>query len=83
MVNHNDVKILEINYRRPTLNDVFLHLTARELRDQLEETVPLPPRRGFRWRGWNEQRVQRIHGMVYRRLKRRVSSRSLVVSVIL
>ena len=42
MVNHNDVKILEINYRRPTLNDVFLHLTARELRDQLEETVPLP-----------------------------------------
>jgi ABC-2 type transport system ATP-binding protein len=49
VANHNGVKILEINYRRPTLNDVFLHLTGRELRDQLEETAPLPPRGGFRW----------------------------------
>ncbi len=27
-------KILEIEYRRPTLNDVFLHLTGREIRDE-------------------------------------------------
>ncbi len=35
------VKILEISYRRPTLNEVFLYLTGRELRDSLEEH-PLP-----------------------------------------
>ncbi len=28
------VKILEITYHRPTLNDVFLHLTGREIRDE-------------------------------------------------
>ncbi|MGB9827595.1 MAG: ATP-binding cassette domain-containing protein [Thermosphaera sp.] len=49
VANNNGIKILEINYRRPTLNDVFLHLTGRELRDHLEEAVPPPPRRGFRW----------------------------------
>ncbi len=49
VANNNGVRLLEINYRRPTLNDVFLHLTGRELRDQLEENPPLPPRRGFRW----------------------------------
>ncbi|MEM2009211.1 MAG: ATP-binding cassette domain-containing protein [Thermosphaera sp.] len=49
LANANGVKILEINYRRPTLNDVFLHLTGRELRDHLEENLPAPPRRGFRW----------------------------------
>ena len=49
VANNNGVRILEINYKRPTLNDVFLHLTGRELRDQLEENPPLPPRRGFRW----------------------------------
>ncbi len=49
VANNNGVRILEINYRRPTLHDVFLHLTGRELRDQLEENPPLPPRRGFRW----------------------------------
>lgn len=49
VANNNGVRILEINYRRPTLNGVFLHLTGRELRDQLEENPPLPPRRGFRW----------------------------------
>ncbi|MEM0044322.1 MAG: ATP-binding cassette domain-containing protein [Sulfolobales archaeon] len=30
------VKISEISYRRPTLNEVFLHFTGRELRDSLE-----------------------------------------------
>jgi ABC-2 type transport system ATP-binding protein len=49
VADHNGVEILEINYGRPTLNDVFLHLTGIELRDKLEETAPLPPRRGFRW----------------------------------
>ncbi|MEM2021073.1 MAG: ATP-binding cassette domain-containing protein [Zestosphaera sp.] len=42
------LKIVEITYRRPTLNEVFIHLTGRELRDSLEETPsPHGPRR--RW----------------------------------
>ncbi|NJE61435.1 ATP-binding cassette domain-containing protein [Thermococcus sp. 21S7] len=28
------IKILEVTYHRPTLNDVFLHLTGREIRDE-------------------------------------------------
>lgn len=40
VANHNGVKILEINCRRLTLNNVFSQLTGRELRDQLEETAP-------------------------------------------
>lgn len=28
------LKVLEVSYHRPTLNDVFLHLTGRELRDE-------------------------------------------------
>ena len=40
------VSIAEVSYRRPTLNEVFLHLTGRELRDSLEES-PQPARR--RW----------------------------------
>jgi ABC-2 type transport system ATP-binding protein len=34
----------EVSYRRPTLNEVFLYLTGRELRDSLEES-PRPTRR--------------------------------------
>ncbi|MEM2025285.1 MAG: ATP-binding cassette domain-containing protein [Desulfurococcaceae archaeon] len=30
------LEILEISYRRPSLNEVFLHLTGRELRDVLD-----------------------------------------------
>ncbi|MEM0372003.1 MAG: ABC transporter ATP-binding protein, partial [Ignisphaera sp.] len=42
------VKVKEVSYRRPTLNEVFLHLTGKELRDSLEPTS-IPPR--FRiWR---------------------------------
>jgi ABC-2 type transport system ATP-binding protein len=33
----NGVKILEVKYHRPTLNDVFLHLTGREIRDESGE----------------------------------------------
>ncbi|OYT55465.1 MAG: ABC transporter ATP-binding protein [Desulfurococcales archaeon ex4484_217_2] len=40
----NGVGIREVSYRRPTLNEVFLHLTGRELRESLEET-PLFSRR--------------------------------------
>ena len=40
----NGVGIREVSYRRPTLNEVFLHLTGRELRESLEET-PLSSRR--------------------------------------
>jgi len=42
------LKISEISYRRPTLNEVFLHLTGRELRDSLENQ-PVLSRRPVRW----------------------------------
>ncbi|MEZ0346372.1 MAG: ATP-binding cassette domain-containing protein [Infirmifilum sp.] len=31
------LKIVEVTYKRPTLNEVFIYLTGRELRDSLEE----------------------------------------------
>ncbi|AFL95873.1 multidrug ABC transporter ATPase 3 [Thermococcus cleftensis] len=34
MAKENGIKILEVTYHRPTLNDVFLHLTGREIRDE-------------------------------------------------
>ena len=43
------LRIVEISYRRPTLNEVFLHLTGRELRDSLE-LQPTPLMRGVRFR---------------------------------
>lgn len=43
------LRIVEISYRRPTLNEVFLHLTGRELRDSLE-LQPTPPMRRVRFR---------------------------------
>lgn len=33
------VKILEVTYHRPTLNDVFLHLTGREIREERGEST--------------------------------------------
>lgn len=42
------LKISEVSYRRPTLNEVFLHLTGRELRDSLENQHALPGR-PMRW----------------------------------
>ncbi|MEM4683104.1 MAG: ATP-binding cassette domain-containing protein [Ignisphaera sp.] len=48
IVDRLGVKVKEVSYRRPTLNEVFLHLTGKELRDSLESTS-IPPR--FRiWR---------------------------------
>ncbi len=35
------LKVREVSYKRPTLNEVFIHLTGRELRDSLEE-APIP-----------------------------------------
>ena len=37
LVQHLGVKILEVTYHRPTLNDVFLHLTGREIREESGE----------------------------------------------
>ncbi len=37
--------VLEINVKKPTLDDVFLELTGRELRDELESAPVLPFRR--------------------------------------
>lgn len=34
LASEGGVKILEVTYHRPTLNDVFLHLTGREIRDE-------------------------------------------------
>jgi len=34
LAKETDVRILEVTYHRPTLNDVFLHLTGREIRDE-------------------------------------------------
>ena len=40
------VKVREVTYRRPTLNEVFIHLTGRDFRDSLKEGChpPRPPR---------------------------------------
>ena len=46
----NGVEIREVSYRRPTLNEVFLHLTGRELRESLEEAPLLVRRFPRRWR---------------------------------
>lgn len=48
VMSKSGVKIKEISYRRPTLNEVFLHLTGRELRDSLETFTPFIPRRMWR-----------------------------------
>ena len=32
------IKVLEVTYHRPTLNDVFLYLTGRELREESGES---------------------------------------------
>lgn len=42
------LKVVEVSYRRPTLNEVFLHLTGRELRDS-PETRHAPLRGPWRW----------------------------------
>ena len=34
LAKENGVKIIEATYHQPTLNDVFLHLTGREIRDE-------------------------------------------------
>jgi len=46
----NGVEVREVSYRRPTLNEVFLHLTGRELRESLEESPQ--PHMSRRFRGW-------------------------------
>lgn len=43
----NGYRVIEVSYKRPTLNEVFLHLTGRELRDSLE-SIPVVQRR-MRW----------------------------------
>ncbi len=48
LVTDTGLKIVEITYKRPTLNEVFIHLTGRELRDSLEE-APIPRGPRGRW----------------------------------
>ncbi len=47
LANARGLRIVEVTYRKPTLNEVFIHLTGRELRDSLEEGGFRPPHR--RW----------------------------------
>ncbi|MEM4594465.1 MAG: ATP-binding cassette domain-containing protein [Zestosphaera sp.] len=47
--NKMNLKIVEVSYRRPTLNEVFIHLTGKELRDSLDETHQVVPRGIRRW----------------------------------
>jgi ABC-2 type transport system ATP-binding protein len=44
----NGYRVIEVSYKRPTLNEVFLHLTGRELRDSLE-SIPVVQRRRRWW----------------------------------
>ncbi|MCD6341178.1 MAG: ATP-binding cassette domain-containing protein [Desulfurococcales archaeon] len=45
------ISIREVSYRRPSLNEVFLHLTGRELRDSIGGVaVPAFPHVRKRWR---------------------------------
>jgi len=37
LASRSGIRILEATYHRPTLNDVFLHLTGREIRDEADE----------------------------------------------
>jgi ABC-2 type transport system ATP-binding protein len=47
-VRENRIEIKEVNIHKPSLNEVFLHLTGREIR---EETVNSKDRMRFRFRG--------------------------------
>lgn len=41
IINRLNIEVTEVSYKRPTLNEVFISLTGRELRDSLEyETLP-------------------------------------------
>ena len=45
----NKIEVIEANIRKPTLNDVFLHLTGREIREESASLRDqLKRRRGFR-----------------------------------
>lgn len=48
--NEMGLKIQEIEYRKPTLNDVFLHFTGREIRDEGETNNNLYMKRRWRMR---------------------------------
>jgi ABC-2 type transport system ATP-binding protein len=50
VVNSYKLEVAEASYRRPTLNEVFLHLTGRELRDSLEHQLAPPIARVRRFR---------------------------------
>lgn len=40
LVKELSVEIVTVNLRRPTLNDVFLHLTGREIREEATSGKP-------------------------------------------
>jgi len=50
------IKILEVTYHRPTLNDVFLHLTGREIREDADEREAMKVKMRTRMRMWGRRR---------------------------
>jgi ABC-2 type transport system ATP-binding protein len=39
---NNNIKIKSISVRKPSLNDVFIHYTGKEIRDEIENGKKIP-----------------------------------------
>ncbi len=55
LASQGGIKILEVTYHRPTLNDVFLHLTGREIRDEADERGAMKAKMRARVRMWGRR----------------------------
>ncbi len=55
LASKSGIKILEATYHRPTLNDVFLHLTGREIRDEADERGAMKARMKRRMRAFGRR----------------------------
>ncbi len=56
LASRGGIKILEVTYHRPTLNDVFLHLTGREIREDVDEREAMRVKMRTRMRMWGRRR---------------------------
>ncbi len=56
LTSQEGIKILEVTYHRPTLNDVFLHLTGREIREEADEKGAMKAKMRARMRMWGRRR---------------------------
>ncbi len=55
LASKSGIRILEATYHRPTLNDVFLHLTGREIRDEADERGAMKARMKRRMRAFGRR----------------------------